>query len=151
MKVTVKAMLAVLCVGILGLAATVWADEMKVRQPNTAEVGKNVQCPVMNIKFEVGKNTPVIDYKGKSYFFCCDHCVGDFKKSPDKYASAGEMMTREPLASEVGKTVNCPVMNVRFEVAKTTPVVDYKGKSYYFCCDHCLEEFKKNPENFAGK
>lgn len=25
---------------------------------------------------------------------------------------------------------------------------DYKGKSYYFCSDHCEQQFKKDPESY---
>lgn len=26
---------------------------------------------------------------------------------------------------------------------------DHKGKSYYFCSDHCLKQFVANPDNYA--
>lgn len=26
---------------------------------------------------------------------------------------------------------------------------EYQGKTYYFCCGECLEEFKKNPSKYA--
>lgn len=29
--------------------------------------------------------------------------------------------------------------------------VDYKGKSYYFCSDHCRQQFKKDPEAYIEK
>lgn len=28
---------------------------------------------------------------------------------------------------------------------------DYNGKSYYFCSDHCQEQFKKDPEAYIEK
>lgn len=28
---------------------------------------------------------------------------------------------------------------------------DHKGKSYYFCSDHCQEQFKKDPEAYIEK
>ena len=27
---------------------------------------------------------------------------------------------------------------------------DYHGQSYYFCSDHCREQFVANPSNYAG-
>lgn len=150
MKKCVKITLATLCISVLSLASAM-AEEMKSRQASPAEVGKKAHCPVMNINFEVAKDTPVIDYKGKSYYFCCDHCVGDFKKDPDKFTMAGEVISRAPTASEIGKSVRCAVMDVKFEVAPSTPVVDYHGKSYYFCCNHCLGVFKKYPDTYAAK
>jgi YHS domain-containing protein len=73
--------------GILAGTGTVLAEELKVRQPTQSEIGKMVNCPVMNIKFEVAKNTPVVDYKGRTYYFCCENCLKDFKANPDKYAT----------------------------------------------------------------
>lgn len=151
MKRFIPTLLLALGIGILGCATVALAEELKPRSATPVEIGKRVQCPVMNIKFEVARDTPVIDYKGKSYYFCCDHCVGDFRKDPDKFAESGELIARAPTVSELGRTVGCSVMNVKFEVAQHTPVIDYRGKSYYFCCDHCLEEFKKNPDKFARK
>jgi len=134
---------------VIAFAAATRAEDMKVRQPNQAEIGKIVSCPVMNSRFEVRKDTQVIDYKGKSYYFCCPHCVGDFKKNPDKYVSAGELPLRQPTKDEIGKSVSCPVSSSKFQVASDTPVIDYKGKSYYFCCLSCIDDFKKNPDKYA--
>ncbi len=79
---------------ILAFARTVRADELQVRQPTQAEIGKIVSCPVTNERVEVSKDTPVVDYRGKSYYFCCPGCVEDFKNNPDKYASPGDLPPR---------------------------------------------------------
>jgi YHS domain-containing protein len=76
---------AALVIGCMFIAQ-VYAADLQVRKPAPDEVGRMVACTVMNVKFEVGKETPVIDYKGRRYYFCCQHCVKDFKKNPDKYA-----------------------------------------------------------------
>jgi len=148
-KIAKQITLVFTIVCIIALAGTIQADDMKVRQPNQAEIGKIVNCPVMNSRFEVKKDTQVIDYKGKSYYFCCPHCVGDFKKNPDKYAAAGELPLRQPTKDEIGKSQTCPVSNAKFLVASDTPVIDYKGKSYYFCCMTCIDDFKKNPGKYS--
>ncbi|HXX59034.1 MAG TPA: YHS domain-containing protein [Thermodesulfovibrionales bacterium] len=149
MEKTKKILLFSLVVSILAIAGIIRAEELMVRQPMQNEIGKTATCPVMKGTFEVTKNTPVIDYKGKSYYFCCEPCVDKFKKNPDRYAEAGELMVRQPMQSEIGKTATCPVMGGKFEVTMSTPVIDYKGKSYYFCCDSCIEDFKKNPDKYA--
>ena len=28
---------------------------------------------------------------------------------------------------------------------------DYKGKRIYFCCQSCIDEFKKNPEKYISQ
>ena len=68
------------------MAAMIQADELTVRQPTEAEIGKITICPVMNLKISVREDTQVIDYKGKSYYMCCSSCVDEFKKDPDKFA-----------------------------------------------------------------
>lgn len=38
------------------------------------------------------------------------------------------------------------------EVPETAELrVEYRGKVYYFCCDHCAAEFKRNPERYAAR
>jgi YHS domain-containing protein len=135
---------------IVLVAGTTMAGELyPVREPTESEIGKSEICPVMNSEFTVTKSTRVIDYKGKSYYFCCDPCAEQFKKNPDKYVATGELLARQPTESEIGKSEICSVMNSKFTVTKSTPVIDYKEKSYYFCCDPCVEQFKKNPDKYA--
>ena len=31
----------------------------------------------------------------------------------------------------------------------TAPASEYKGKTYYFCCDSCKETFDKEPEKYV--
>jgi YHS domain-containing protein len=143
----IAVVLTVLC--ITAFAGTIRADDLKVRQPNRVEVGIMVKCPVMSSRFEVKEDTPVIDYKGRSYYFCCLHCVDDFSDNPDKYAADGELPLRQPAKNELGKSETCPVSKAEFEVTTWTPVIDYKGKSYYFCCTSCVMEFRKNPDKYS--
>jgi len=77
---------SVFLVTTLAVTGTMLAEELTVRQPLQIEIGKTATCPVMNSKFSVTKSTPVIDYKGTSYYFCCDSCIDDFKNNPDKFA-----------------------------------------------------------------
>jgi len=149
MKIAKMIFLFCLIVSILAITGTIQAEELQVRHAMQSEIGSTVTCPVMGGRFEVVKRTPVIDYKGKSYYFCCDPCISDFRKNPDKYVEAGELMVRQPMQSEIGKKATCPVMGDKFEVSESTPVIDYKGKSYYFCCEGCIPDFRKNPDKYA--
>src|SRR5512138_2003329 len=151
MKRSLILAVTVICMGLLGPSPAAAAEALKTRQATAAEIGKKALCPVMNVNFEVAKNTPVIDYKGKPCYFCCDHCVTEFKAHPSKFVGAEQLQTRQPTAEEIGKSVTCQVMGTKFDVAKNTPVIDYKGKSYYFCCEHCVEQFIKQPDKFAMK
>jgi P-type Cu2+ transporter len=46
----------------------------------------------------------------------------------------------------------CPVMHVKVKKAEAVAhglSRTYKGRTYYFCCNHCTEAFDKNPEKYA--
>jgi YHS domain-containing protein len=50
--------------------------------------------------------------------------------------------------AELKPQTHCPVMDgpVKKEV-----FADHNGKRIYFCCNPCVEEFKKNPEKYLEK
>lgn len=51
---------------------------------NKAEIVGNKTCPVSGEKID--KKTEVTyEYKGKIYSFCCQGCIDEFKKDPEKY------------------------------------------------------------------
>ncbi|MCW4008417.1 MAG: copper-translocating P-type ATPase [Candidatus Bathyarchaeota archaeon] len=52
---------------------------------------------------------------------------------------------------EAPVTVKDPVCGMEIEPATAYSKTEYKGKTYYFCSQHCEEEFKKNPAKYASK
>ena len=53
--------------------------------------------------------------------------------------------------NQTNEQVLCPVMksSVRKELSeKMGWVREYKGKTYYFCCAGCPEQFDKDPEKY---
>lgn len=52
---------------------------------------------------------------------------------------------------ESAKLVKCPVTGSTINPAKAYAKTVYKGKTYYFCCAGCPEEFKKNPQKYLKK
>lgn len=62
---------------------------------------EQVTCPVM-------KGQPIseeyyVDYKGRRFYFCCEHCVNEFKKDPEKYipyVDAEIAAQRQPQAAQ---------------------------------------------------
>ncbi len=137
-----------LLIVLLLIPSSASSQEPKTRQVRPDEIGAKAWCPVMDYNFDVKAGTPVIDYKGKSFYFCCEGCPSEFKKDPDKYLAQTEFRDRKPSAEEIGKEAKCTVMNHRFTVKANTPVIDYHGKSFYFCCEGCPAEFRKNPEKY---
>jgi outer membrane protein TolC/YHS domain-containing protein len=55
--------------------------------PKTAE---KANCSVTGAEVIIGENTPSFEYKGKTYYFCCNNCRDLFMKNPDKYAKESE-------------------------------------------------------------
>lgn len=57
---------------------------------------------------------------------------------------------RKNVASADDEIVVCPVMvGTKMKKSKAYAKLDYKGKTYYLCCKHCVDEFKKNPEKYV--
>lgn len=45
------------------------------------ELGKEAICPVTKKSFKISKDTPAIDFQGKTYYFCCPGCLDKFMAS----------------------------------------------------------------------
>lgn len=106
-------------------------------------------CPVTGEKIEV-KNMKA-ELFGRTVYFCCAGCLAEAQKNPSLYvkptleeqrmAIKASAAPQEFLGKGDGKET-CPVMgspvnkNLKFE---------WKGETYYVCCESCLETLKKNP------
>ncbi|MAL19369.1 MAG: YHS domain-containing protein [Balneola sp.] len=44
----------------------------------------------------------------------------------------------------------CPVMGHEIEDPTSAPSSEYKGTTYYFCCENCKTTFDENPADFIG-
>lgn len=44
--------------------------------------------------------------------------------------------------------VQCPVMKNWILVSEAADSAEYNGKTYYFCCGGCKEQFLKNPDQY---
>ncbi len=63
------------------------ASSAALKAPGTAQVGDKTKCPVSGEEFVVKADSPKVDFEGKTYYFCCPHCVQQFQADPKKYAS----------------------------------------------------------------
>jgi YHS domain-containing protein len=107
-------------------------------------------CPVMT-KDEIDpKESKSVDYKGVKIYFCCDTCVGKFKRDPAAYldpkfipALAGKELPKRTILQEY-----CPVYTDR-KVSEKDPSVTYKGVKVYFYNDTAKTRFEKDPERYA--
>jgi len=61
------------------------ADASTLKQPGDAKVGETTKCLVSGEAFTVTEGSPKVEYKGKTYYFCCAGCDNKFKQNPAKY------------------------------------------------------------------
>ena len=74
---------------------------------------------------------------------------GSLQESNVVKESPSKLFVRKATKEEIGKEVSCPVMTMeKFKVSTVTPVIDYKGKTYFMCCNGCPEKFMANPEKY---
>jgi len=113
----------------MSVAAAFAAAQDDVNKPVT-----NRMCPVMNSavspKFRA-------EYKGQFVYFCCQGCVKMFEKEPETYIAKLNEADRE--AIKVNET--CPVTGDK--ITDQTRFVEHEGRKVYFCCDGCVDMFKK--------
>jgi YHS domain-containing protein len=53
--------------------------------------------------------------------------------------------------AKVGDRTHCPVSGEEFVVRDDSPRTEYQGKTYYFCCPHCVHKFEADPSSYLGK
>lgn len=88
-RITRYALALILSAGALTLAFTATpsaarAEQAPATQPTTKPTAINKQCPV-NPDHAVDPKAPTVTYKGKVIGFCCEDCIEDFNKDPEKY------------------------------------------------------------------
>jgi YHS domain-containing protein len=162
-----------LCVASAPAAAPAAAD--KSDKPAKKEDAKakpiNAKCPVEHEDIDPEITTT---YKGKTVAFCCESCIKDFKKDPEKYmkqiaadnkkaeeekkAGKDKGKSAEKDAKAEGKsdakavkTVNTVCAVNPDDAVDPTVTTRYKGKLIGFCCEDCQKKFDLDPDKYAAK
>lgn len=106
-----------------------------------------VTCAVSGEKMKKSDAKGSYEYKGTTYYFCCDNCIESFKKNPEKYINRE---SREDHAREHGEdTVVDPVCGMKIKKSDAKATYEYNGKTYYFCMEGCKEKFVKEPAKYV--
>ncbi|MFO0568660.1 MAG: YHS domain-containing protein [Polyangiaceae bacterium] len=50
--------------------------------------------------------------------------------------------------AKLGDRTRCPVTNGVFVVKPDSPKAEVDGKTYFFCCEGCVNRFKRDPKQF---
>jgi len=124
----------------------------------TRVVGDVTACPVSGEVFTVAADSPKAEFEGKTYYMCCGGCVGKFNADPARYLGKAAAEPKEsPDASlalpndgtrVAGDVTTCLVTGNVFTVAADSPKVEHEGKTYYMCCNPCVEKFKADPAKY---
>lgn len=112
----------------------------------------NTKCLVMPDKDVNPKCT--VEVEGSLIGFCCGNCLKAYQADPAKYADAvAKLLPKKDEPAPVAidpKPVNetCPISN---RPVKPEYTAVHGGKTYAFCCPHCVEAFRKDPERYLSK
>ena len=61
-----------------------------------------------------------------------------------------ERTVKSPGIAQVGDLALCPVQGQTFRVSADSPSAQWQGKTYFFCCEGCLEDFLRSPEAYTA-
>lgn len=105
------------------------------------------------------------DHDGRTYYFCSVHCLDRFRAAPDQYvkhvpvvAAVGSGLDRRSLPMmqtmpdqppDVGGERD-PVCGMTVQPATAAGSYVHAGKTYYFCCQGCLEKFRVDPARYVS-
>ena len=62
----------------------------------------------------------------------------------------GRRLSTMENSSKSATTVKDPVCGMNVEPSTAKHKMDHAGKTYYFCCAHCLEKFRARPEDYLA-
>jgi len=94
----------------------------------------NKVCPV--------SGGPVVEkwrteYQGQYVYLCCQGCVDEFNKNAETFVAKMSKEEREAIKTNT----TCPVSGEPIDKTKS---VEFEGRKVYFCCDHCVDKYKKD-------
>ena len=94
--------------------------------------------PVSGTRLNLDKAAEIMDFKGVRYPFAS-------KANHDEFMAFPGLFTETPEK----ESLTCPVMkNDVASYSAAAGYADFKGVRYYFCCDGCDANFKKDPEKY---
>jgi YHS domain-containing protein len=124
-------------------AANLHAAEEKEKAEKDPEglFKSQTHCPVMGGEID---STVYTDIQGQRVYHCCPMCSDKLKADPDKYfkKSAGQGILYENIQT------SCPVSG---EKVNDSVFVDYDGRRVHFCCEMCIADFAKKPNEYLLK
>jgi P-type Cu+ transporter len=113
----------------------------------------------MTVNSGTAKNS--YSHQGKSYYFCCSHCLQKFQADPAKYlapparaSTPGLVVLGGALGTSgtpsAANKVKDPVCGMDVNTTTAKYQFDNAGKTYHFCSAGCREKFRAQPEHYLS-
>lgn len=125
-----KTAYAILLIVTLASAAAAYASRDGAEKKNVT----NKMCPVSGGPVSEKYRT---EYKGQYVYVCCEGCLTEFNKNSEAFVAKMSKEERDAIA--INET--CPVSGEPIDKTKS---LENEGRKVYFCCDHCVEKYKKD-------
>ena len=100
----------------------------------------NKLCPVSSGPVAEKYRTEYTDKEtglSQYVYVCCEGCLTEFNKNPEAFVAKMSKEERDAIA--INET--CPVSGEPIDKTKS---MEFEGRKVYFCCDHCVEKYKKD-------
>ena len=164
MKFSMTCAFVVATLALCIAAAPAGKSEKPAKKDDAKSKPINAKCPIQGEDIDPKVTTT---YKGKTVAFCCESCIDDFKKDPDKYVKQIEAENKKAedakkkgqdkgksegkAEGKAVKTVNAMCLVHGDDAVDPTVTTVYKGKVIGFCCEDCQKKFDADPEAYAAK
>lgn len=102
-----------------------------------------LKCPVMG--GAIAPDSPVVEYNGVRYQFCCGGCDANFAKSPEDF-----LKTQKKVGNVVGTFLFDPVSRMRVELSKAKATSDYESIRYPFESEANKKTFLASAAKYAA-
>ncbi len=104
------------------------------KKPEEKMAVTNKECPVSGGKVNPQYRT---EYNGQYVYVCCQGCLDEFKKDPEKFVAKMSKEDREAIKTNA----LCPMSK---EAITTKDFwVEENGRKVYFCCAGCKASYEK--------
>ncbi|MCX5852468.1 MAG: efflux RND transporter periplasmic adaptor subunit [Deltaproteobacteria bacterium] len=110
--------------------------------------------PVCGMEVDIASATAagrMLEYRGKTYYFCkMNECKVSFQKGPEQYLSESRMKAAAD-APQTPQRAMDPVCGMEVDITSATAagrMLEYRGKTYYFCRNECKVSFQNGPEQY---
>lgn len=120
---------------------------------------ETVKCAVSGKEMKKSEAKASHEYKGNTYYFCCEGCKKAFLENPEKYTNTSGNAPAEHTctcqehgeehAEHDADEVVDPVCGMKFKKADAKATYEYNGKTYYYCMEGCKEKFVKEPGKYV--